>query len=1601
MNGSLFPSLPFGKWFLVLTLFAAGPLAEGSLYRQTILDDNPVAYWRLGETGPVVDGVTQVVDETTSHHGNWYTYPNHGSTGGPVAGLPGALLHDPDSAAQFGQPRAGNLYASGGAVVLDTSADFDLAAHQTTGFSIEVWWKVPLVIDAHPSLANTLPFFSRGAVSNGTGYTFGIGGLTVNNGAGQIDNIHFTPYGAGSVGLSTGPLAYQVDQWYHLVFTFDADRTGRLYLDGQQIASRVNLNLATTAANPAMIGAIYNVGMTNSQKIYTPFPGLLDEVALYHYALTPEQILEHYQVANIPEPGFVSLVALGGVLLLTLRRSRRSLLALGLGAIVTVIPQAKAEILFKADFNDTTDAVHAKGGGEGTVAEEVSYTEGINGRAALLRAGHRLAYPAEGNLSLDAGTALLWVKAINWDWQATPFVEFLTVDHPDPSDRSILLLYKYLDPGAERGLFFLLGQIRHEEGQPKWSVAKEKVEGGRQEEWMLLGATWDRQAGLMHLYLNGEEVAYTKVPADQWPQTLPQRFSVLHTTRAPFDPLMETAVDSVVIEDRALSASEIEGYYLQTRPATDQLKAASIPPAHALAPRLSQAPVADGHYGANEWAQAATLSGFSVFKTPRTPAAEQTIVHVGYDDRFFHVAYLSPQPFGAPLVAETKDGSDLRGLSRDDTIELFLSPKSGGSVYQLLMNSKGVYAGLRGEHFSAMKPDWKPQIVVANQIYEQRWLCELAIPYEALGLDRPPAQGETWRVNFARNWANASSSGDSLQTSWSFASQAFARDLGTLTFSSKGAYPQLLLESEGLASRRLVGRLSLGAPDEKPVEAVLKITAADGRLLLEEKRALSAAQPEFPFDLPVPEPLTLTTLSVIPSDGAPLLTQTLPLVYPAGVVVTPQIHAARQQVDFHVQTGKAADAEARLTGEVELLDDEGRSRAKVPLEFGPQGAVARVDLAPLPDQEYQLRVALMEDGKIVEERTQIFEKLLEPVWLKEKPGVSRAVLPPWTPLRLEGKTIHLQGRSYRFGEGLLPTAIEVGGEALLHAPATVAISSEGRPLNFSGLKIKEEEVAPDRIVLVMEQESEEVTLRSRLTLEYDGMAKVELEVSPRKEGVSLDRLALHFPLVRQPETLLHTHSFAWSDMIRRRLEGDFQSKFRPYLWLGREERGLAWFSESDQHWNNREEPIAIRQSGASTDLHLSLIDHATPLRAARSYTFGFQATPVKPPLAQRKAIRFHQPGMTHISPWGLADRSLKRYHEQDPEWGWLSPHIGNYEGLTRELAAFRAKGITVPVYVAPTITSPLSPAYQLFRESWRNPHGSYPFACAGSTFTDEWLWNVDQQKQRSALESIYVDCGWAYSCGNHHHHCGYRAEDGSPRLTYPIFALREAFKRLYTIIHDPQNPNALVWIHASGLAAAPVHAFADILTQGEEVRSEVIANPNYFEIYSLDTWRVTYGKALGIEHQFLPEFADASVKEERYSPIANAKFLTMALLHDTMIWGEYCDPAYLSGIYQLLDTHGFANPSLRYDPYWQQQMVSVAAPLRVTLYHLPEHTLAIIGNPTKEAVTTTLEVDAAKPGWSQGAQTEVLWNDSKEEAFTVLPENFAIVKLSPRRLAAP
>jgi hypothetical protein len=260
----------------------------GSPYQQAVLNTSGLAaYYRLGEgTTTAAKAYNEVGPGNT--HGTFYN--------SPTVNQPGPFtIHDFNTAVRFDGTddyiRVPNFLVATGAadfsleVLINTTAE-SLTGNQAYEGNGIIWSDKAGVADDFilAVLNNRIAFFD-GDANGGAGATI-IGTTPINDG-----------------------------RWHHVVATREAGGLMKLYVDGMLEASGL-AGSAVLDDNPNI-----DIGGNTGDSRY--FNGLIDEVAFYTRVLTPQEILQHYQVANIPEPSSLVLALLGFGGLALLARCRK------------------------------------------------------------------------------------------------------------------------------------------------------------------------------------------------------------------------------------------------------------------------------------------------------------------------------------------------------------------------------------------------------------------------------------------------------------------------------------------------------------------------------------------------------------------------------------------------------------------------------------------------------------------------------------------------------------------------------------------------------------------------------------------------------------------------------------------------------------------------------------------------------------------------------------------------------------------------------------------------------------------------------------------------------------------------------------------------------------------------------------------------------------------------------------------------------------------------------------------------------------------------------------------------------------------------------
>lgn len=229
-------------------------------YRDMVLADQPLAYWRMGQ----LQG-SEIADETGRGNSLLLT--------GTTNAAPGAIAGDPDTALAFDGLTTIAQAKDGGSFVFGAPATF----------SVEAWVK-------------RTPRSSRANFEHLFGATTGLGSsrlgyLTYLSNVGGPDlQFQWRP-AAGVSYTASGPIPSS--GFVHLVSVFDGTSL-QLFVDGASTDSEVVVG--SLPFRPAS----FVIGGDDDRLTESRFSGVIDEVAVYDRALSPPEIALHFENGRGP-----------------------------------------------------------------------------------------------------------------------------------------------------------------------------------------------------------------------------------------------------------------------------------------------------------------------------------------------------------------------------------------------------------------------------------------------------------------------------------------------------------------------------------------------------------------------------------------------------------------------------------------------------------------------------------------------------------------------------------------------------------------------------------------------------------------------------------------------------------------------------------------------------------------------------------------------------------------------------------------------------------------------------------------------------------------------------------------------------------------------------------------------------------------------------------------------------------------------------------------------------------------------------------------------------------------------------------------------------
>jgi len=712
---------------------------------------------------------------------------------------------------------------------------------------------------------------------------------------------------------------------------------------------------------------------------------------------------------------------------------------------------------------------------------------------------------------------------------------------------------------------------------------------------------------------------------------------------------------------------------------------------------------------------------------------------------------------------------------------------------------------------------------------------------------------------------------------------------------------------------------------------------------------------------------------------------------------------SRQELHVEVDLNERFDVQ-RFTGSVRLEPSIGQPVPLRPLtERSGQAVVKFTELPPGRYEVHGQVQAVTARGQIEGTASASFTSPGPPAWRGNQIGLTRKVPPPWTPLQIrkaesEGRkrpprdsalhpsplafSVECWGRRYTLGELGLPGQILSADAELLAAPVELRAVRGGQPLKWQAksCQITSEGEAEARVKGMAVSKLGRLTWQCRV--EFDGMVRYDLSLAARE---AVDALELVFPLQARHAPLHHLMfagdskwGFFWGTPRLKCTDywGDpttlrgavpagrgvvFRAPWVGYFWFGDEERGLAAFCESDEAWDrlDRDDGFRIERKGGGTNVVWSFANRPWRLPKTWQFTFGLQATPVKPKANWRhyRLMRDHdfainQPpvvGGNVVILW-VSDEQLVPYHSY--------PEAVDEQKYQKIVAAYHARGVKVVPYSSLLWLDANAPE-AFYLQDWQSGRrfevlqGISPAA----DWADFMVWKHAQYVRRLDLDGLYLDGTGIYPSTNRAAGFGY-VRDGRVRPTYPFFATRRLYQRIYTMLREygqERQKETFLMAHTSTKMLIPVLSFCDATLDGEQFWGGPLnVEDDYLKVMPLDHLRAEFmGHNYGIIPFFLPELQRP---EQRKAVTPN--LLGLALLHDFNLWPIFCDREAVNEVYRLFDQFGLEEAEFL--PYWKNSHViqGQSEAVKCSAYHQPHRgVLLCLVNLTRQPQKPTLTVD--------------------------------------------
>lgn len=1069
-----------------------------------------------------------------------------------------------------------------------------------------------------------------------------------------------------------------------------------------------------------------------------------------------------------------------------------------------------------------------------------------------------------------------------------------------------------------------------------------------------------------------------------------------------------------------------------------------------------KAPELDGRIASHEYA---TLATGLLDNSTRNLYPYDNRFAFSADDKRFYFAIEVQLPVGYELKGGGGKNDDASLIAGTDTFYMMIRPDDDTDA----MGYEGLYLGVSssGTVYDAWeKVDWAKGFVDRNasfdagvkavsQARDGRWVVELSLDRKALergrgGSDKPFAMSFGMRLTeHTPTWQ--------LHASWFDHPQAF----GQLQLSTDAL--EVSVDALGeLIRGQVEPRVHLHNPTSQPHEYQVQCLIATPRMVAGEagtyifdvqygETIAEAVLDQLVYqwkdqgelgpgdtrslkdagELDTPQAQVME-IDVRSSDG-PLFYQKLPFRYEPAVTaeLTPHPRDGVLLADVSFRGAQEAD---RGRVRVEVFGEPGEPLWETTEDISSEQVSFDIPLDAMEPGEYNIRFVLKgAENKEIGVADKLFVKPPAPDWLTDPKGIA-ALQPdwaprPWGPMKATDTTVEVWGRQFSFSNRGLLAGITSQGREILTQPMTVHYRNAQGDQQFTYQNATRTETHEGRVVFEQSAESSAFTLSCRQQIEFDGMDRFDITVTPRKP-TEVQGMWIDLPLADLPYSTMTALDNFWQH--GEATESLFETP-RSYtvVWLGDEEVGCAFFAENYRGWlvDSSKPRVTLHDTEGGRVLRLHLANVSVRVDEPMVLTFGLHPTPIKPLFKGWRGLRPQGLAITppptnlvmlHSDYWGASDYNpiprtwevfedaVDYLHERGQKmYPYLTGFsVSPYYKISDEWD-FEPNPKRIPdeYYLQKKTPDNRNETYFYYAHDWqlnpprvnRQPVETREEArvSPSSSWTDYFVGGIHEMLERTDLDGLYIDIHRPSLNYDPEKNLTHTTLDGVNEGSIELFATRDFYKRLYQVFLEHRDDSTRPWLMGHGFGASvPYVAFWDINFNGEEIKPTAP-----FEFTKLNLQKSMVGSplakvepgpesrdydALSYRAVFVNQFGSATMYLPQYGylpelkTVAHAReVLSFTFLHNNLLW-----PAYLAAepVYKF-----WSDVEVPYDmthtvhhPYWSNEVQSSPDSIKVSFWTKPDSddTLIAVANWSSQPTDAKIKLPGALPLTVTGVDME-------------------------------